>query len=287
MLGDNFFSNALDAVLIEPEKSQDDKKINDMISISKSEKSQKRLGSNGEEIEAGPFPEVAHKAIANPETLITTGEPLKMADDTMDNIEETTQVKESSDKAIQAPIISQKAFLYEEHDLSDKTSIDSGTVIWSLLHQSPGNNLPPEPAIQAKLEIPGRGFEMVMTIKRNVDKALAASHMVEIRFSIEEDFSGGEIDNIKRFVMKSDEQARGEALIAVPVKINNSLFLIALNNLPQAVQSNLSLLRGSDWIDIPVLYTTGRRALLTLEKGGRGAKIFSEALIDWQSRGHL
>ena len=48
--------------------------------------------------------------------------------------------------------------------------------------------------------------------------------------------------------------------------------------------THLTLLRGQDWIDVPVVYKTGRRALLTMEKGIPGEKVFDEALKAWQAK---
>ena len=45
-----------------------------------------------------------------------------------------------------------------------------------------------------------------------------------------------------------------------------------------------SLLRNQAWIDIPVVYKSGRRALLTMEKGIPGEKVFDEALQAWQAK---
>ena len=52
-----------------------------------------------------------------------------------------------------------------------------------------------------------------------------------------DDFSGGNIDKIQRFVFKEREEARGEALVGVPATIADGIFLIALNNLPEAVKA--------------------------------------------------
>jgi len=40
----------------------------------------------------------------------------------------------------------------------------------------------------------------------------------------------------------------------------------------------------SSWIDVPLGYTTGRRALVTLEKGALGNKVFKDAFADWDKR---
>ncbi len=180
--------------------------------------------------------------------------------------------------------IAQKAYLYEEGASGAGATRDNAAVIWSLDQQPPAEGQPPEPVIKGRLEVPGRGLVMDIVIKRNIDAALSASHIIELYFQAPPDFSGGSIDNVARFVMKANEQARGEGLVAVPVKIDTGYFLIALNNLETATATNKRLLINSSWIDIPLGYTTGRRALVTLEKGAIGDKVFRDAFADWDKR---
>ena len=45
--------------------------------------------------------------------------------------------------------------------------------------------------------------------------------------------------------------------------------------------ANMTLLRRQSWIDIPVVYKSGRRALFTMEKGIPGEKVFDDALKAW------
>ncbi len=180
--------------------------------------------------------------------------------------------------------IAQKAYLYEEGTSGAGATRDNAAVIWSLDQQPPADGLPPEPVIRGRLEVPGRGLLLDIIIKRNVDEALSASHIIELVFQAPPDFTGGSIDTVARFVMKANEQARGEGLVAVPVKIDAGYFLIALNNLEQAAATNKRLLLDSSWIDIPLGYTTGRRALVALEKGAIGDKVFRDAFADWDKR---
>jgi hypothetical protein len=178
--------------------------------------------------------------------------------------------------------VAQKAYLYEEGTASGSGATrDDAAIVWTLDSQPAGDGLPAEPVIKGRLEVPGRGLVMDISIKRNVDEALPASHLIELVFVAPPDFSGGSIDNVARFVMKANEQARGEGLVAVPAKIDTGIFLIALNNLDQAKETNKRLLLESSWIDIPVGYTTGRRALVTLEKGAAGERLFREAFDAW------
>ncbi len=58
---------------------------------------------------------------------------------------------------------------------------------------------------------------------------------------------------------------------------------MALNQSPPEIDANLTLLRRQNWIDVPVVYKSGRRALFTMEKGIPGAKAFEEAIKAWQA----
>ena len=123
-----------------------------------------------------------------------------------------------------------------------------------------------------------------MTLKRNTDKALPASHLIELIFAVPDDFSGGAIEEINRFVMKDSEQGRGDTLVAVPAPIAPGIFLVALNNAPTAQEKNVNLMRTKSWIDIPLQYRTGRRALVTMEKGIPGEKVFEQVFAEWDTK---
>jgi hypothetical protein len=84
--------------------------------------------------------------------------------------------------------------------------------------------------------------------------------------------------------MKSTEQEAGSPLIGIPAKIADGFFLVALNDTKADENANLTLLKNQDWIDIPIVYKSGRRALLTMEKGIPGDKVFDEAMKAWQAK---
>ena len=187
--------------------------------------------------------------------------------------------------AAQATVpVGQKAIFYEERTSTAQGSAEPGSIVWSLVQESPGGDLPPEPAIRAEATIPGKDIQLRMTIRRNTDQTLPASHIIEMIFLTPDGFEGGGVDNILRVAMKSSEQDAGSPLIGIPAKIADGFFLVALNDTKADEDANLTLLRGQDWIDVPVVYKTGRRALLTMEKGIPGEKVFDEALKAWQAK---
>jgi hypothetical protein len=180
--------------------------------------------------------------------------------------------------------VGQKAIFYEERTSTAQGSAEPGNIVWSLVQESPGGDLPPEPAIRAEATIPGKDIQLRMTIRRNTDQTLPASHIIEMIFLTPDGFEGGGVDNILRVAMKSSEQDAGSPLIGIPAKIADGFFLVALNDTKADEDANMTLLRGQDWIDVPVVYKTGRRALLTMEKGIPGEKVFDEAIKAWQAK---
>ena len=190
----------------------------------------------------------------------------------------------SQPSAASAPAVGQKMFLYEERLGQQEPTANQGTVVWNIVRESPGDDQPPEPAIEAQINVPESGLSAIMTIKRNADKSLPASHLIEIVFALSDQFQGSGIGSIQNFAMKQTEEDTGDSLIAVPAKITESFFMIALNDYVEAVDLNLKLLRERNWIDLPVSYGNGRRALLTMEKGSSGAEIFDQVIRAWEAR---
>ncbi|MHC1547744.1 transcriptional regulator [Phyllobacterium sp. K27] len=180
--------------------------------------------------------------------------------------------------------IGQKAFFYEERSGQDAQRREEGGVVWSVVQESPGNDLPPEPAIRAEVTIPELAIKLRMLIRRNGDKTLPASHLIEMIFTVPEGFAGGSIDNVSRMTFKDREEAPGSPLVAIPAKIADNFFIIAMNDAKTAVDTNTSLMRRMSWIDIPIAYKTGRRALITLEKGLPGERAFDEVLKSWATK---
>jgi hypothetical protein len=179
--------------------------------------------------------------------------------------------------------VGQKAIFYEERTNVAEGSAEVGTIVWSLVQQSPGNDLPPEPAIRAEAKIPGKDMSMTMTIKRNVDSTIPASHTIEMIFITPDNFDGGGIETVLRVALKSTEEQAGNPLLGIPVKITDGYFLVALSDTKAEVETNLSLLKRDQWIDVPLVYKSGRRALFTMEKGVPGDKVFDEAIKAWQA----
>ena len=180
-----------------------------------------------------------------------------------------------------AAAVAQKVVLYDEDPNDPQGKRYVGSALWRTETVSPGPGLAPELAVRADIEIPERKLRMTWSLRRNTDKALPASHTIEILFTLPADFPEGGIGNVPGVLMKQNEQARGVPLAGLAVKVTNGYFLIGLSAVDVDLQRNVQLLKERDWFDIPVVYTSGKRAILAMEKGTPGTRAFEEAFRAW------
>ncbi|GAB5377662.1 MAG: hypothetical protein AcusKO_41240 [Acuticoccus sp.] len=225
-------------------------------------------------VENGEAPADAEPADAEEETVAALDEP----DTTVDAAPDTAPDTPLTDITASG---TQQAVLYEEAAQAGEagTAVPGG-VEWSMVRESIGGG-DPEPIIRATAEIPDRSITATLTMRENVDRALPASHLIEIAFDLPDGFEGGGVKNVPGVIMKQSEEARGEALRGAAARVSSGLFWIALSENPQDQAENLRLLRERDWIDIPILYESGRRAILTLRKGSDGLKSVNAAIQAW------
>ncbi|WP_048644876.1 hypothetical protein [Nitratireductor soli] len=243
-----------------------------------------RLTPDGQEIDEGPAggsPGLGEGTSVAQATAPGSGEASPGATTPPANAGSSNGTNASAQQ--QSLPVGQKAIFYEERTNVSQGSADPGAVVWSVVQESPGNDLPPEPAIRAEATIPAKNLQLKMTIRRNADESLPASHIAEIIFLTPDDFDGGGVDNVLRVSMKRSEQDTGSPLLGIPAKIADGFFLVALSDSKADIETNTLLLRRQSWIDIPVVYKSGRRALITIERGIPGDKIFTDVLNAWQN----
>jgi hypothetical protein len=154
-----------------------------------------------------------------------------------------------------------------------------GSAVWRTEPVAPGPGQKPDVIVRAEIEIPQQKVQVRLSLRRNDDKQLPASHKVEIVFTLSPDFLHGGISNIPGILMKDGETTRGVPLNGVAVKVTTNFFLIGLS--PVDLQRNIQLLKERSWFDIPVVYSDGRRAIIAIEKGISGERAFTEAFATW------
>jgi hypothetical protein len=176
----------------------------------------------------------------------------------------------------------QKVVLYEEDPADPNGKRFVGSAIWRTETITPGPGQPPELAIRADVEVPERKLAMTWSLRRNTDKGLPATHTVEIMFKVPPDFPSGGISNVPGILMKQAEQTRGVPLAGLAVKVTPGFYLIGLSNVEADKDRNIQLLKERSWFDIPVVYNNNRRAILALEKGTPGERVFADAFKAWK-----
>jgi hypothetical protein len=179
-------------------------------------------------------------------------------------------------------LATQKVVLYEEDPANPNGTQFGGAAIWRTERVAPAPGQKPDVVIRGEIEIPEQKISVRLSLRRNDDKQLPASHTVEIVFTLPPDFSHGGISNIPGIMMKQGETTRGVALNGVAVKVTNNFFLVGLSSVDADMQRNVQLLKERSWFDIPVVYGDGKRALIAIEKGIPGERAFSEAFAAWE-----
>jgi hypothetical protein len=181
----------------------------------------------------------------------------------------------SSDPTAQRVVPAQRVVLYEEDPADPNGKSYIGWAIWRTKTFSLGPGEAPERAVLAEVEIPERRLAMTLSMRRNTDKALPASHTMEIMFNVPTDFPFGGISNVPGILLKEAEMTRGAPLSGLSVESN--FFLLGLSAVESEKARNLQLLRERGWFDIPIVYKNGRRAIVAIEKGDPGERAFAEA----------
>ena len=174
---------------------------------------------------------------------------------------------------------SELAALYEEDPNIAQGKRFAGSAVWRTETVSPGTGLAPELAVRMDIRIPERGMAVAMSLRRNSDPSLPASHTITITFELPPDFSDGGIADVVGLLMKESEQARGMPLGRRVAKVSSGVFLVGLADADR--QRNLQMLKDLGWFDMPIYYSDGRRAVLALQKGPSGVRALSDAFAAW------
>ncbi len=177
--------------------------------------------------------------------------------------------------------VAQRAVLYEQVPNSQEHKHYLGSVLWRTETVSPGPGLPPEVAIKADVEIPERQMRVMLVLERNLDKNLPATHTIEVLFGTPPNFSPGGIADVPGVLMQDDRNS-AVPLAGLRVKVTEGYFLIGLTPSEPAAQRNKLLLKDRPWLQIPISYKDGQHALIVVEKGVPGERVFGEAFAAWK-----
>ncbi|MET3924124.1 hypothetical protein [Devosia sp. 2618] len=152
----------------------------------------------------------------------------------------------------------------------------SGTVEWTEGVDELGL-----PTLKGAASIPARNLGVDITIRKNSDPSLPASHLMEVNFNVSDTFIGGTIANLPGVLLKDQELVPGTALVGASARVVGNSFLFALSATPGDATNNTNLLENRKWMDLAVVYGTGRNAIITLEKDDEAQELFKKVFTAW------
>lgn len=190
--------------------------------------------------------------------------------------------QDSSGRSAPGAQVAQRVVLTEGQPNSTERKQYVGSVIWRSEMVTSGPGLPPDLAIKADVEIPERKMRMNLVLRRNTEQSLPASHTIEILFATPPDFPGGAVADARGVLMEQADQKSTVPLSGLRVKVTNGFFLIGLLNEDNEVRRNVQLLKDRPLLSIPIIYSNNQHALLSLEKGVPGDRVFAEAFTAWK-----
>ncbi len=179
--------------------------------------------------------------------------------------------------------VAQRAILYTEDPNAPQAPRSvNGRVFWRLDSENVGQGRPVETIVRATVDITEIGLSLDFTIRRNTDSAFPASHIIGMRFTSTGDPATDAVREVGVPQFKTEESERGAPLSAINSALGENLFVAALSNVPVEVERNVDLILNRSWIDVPVRFASGKRGILTFEKGVSGSQTLADAFGRWR-----
>jgi len=171
------------------------------------------------------------------------------------------------------------AMLVAAADNPQKPVVSLGSTTWSLIPAAP--NQPATVAVKAEADIPDLKMHATMTLRKNTDPTLQATHTIDLKFSFA---PGAPITGFKDVglpQMRKEDSTAAEALTSVKVKISDTYFLIALAKGENDTARNLDLMKTRAWFDFPLLLNDNRIAKIVFQKSPEGQAMLEKAFEAW------
>jgi len=173
---------------------------------------------------------------------------------------------QAPDASNPAPPETARAAMVIASDSPRNPVVSLGSPVWSTISM-PGQ--PARVAVTADADLPDLKMHATMTLRKNTDPTLLATHTIDLKFSFAD---GAPITGVRDVEpkMRNLGSTASEALRAVKVKISDVYFLIALAKGDQDAARNLDLMRMRARFDFPLLLNDNHVAKLMFEKVREG-----------------
>ncbi len=178
-----------------------------------------------------------------------------------------------------APAAGRAAMLIAPADNPQKPVTSLGSTVWSFLPPAPGQ--PATVAVKADADIPDLKMHATMTLRKNTDPTLQATHTIDLKFSFAD---GAPITGFKDVglpQMRKEDSTAAETLTSVKLKISDVNFLIALAKIDHDTARNLDLMKTAARFDFPLLLNDNRIAKVVFQKSADGEAMLNKAFDAW------
>jgi hypothetical protein len=178
-----------------------------------------------------------------------------------------------------SPSPGRAAMLIATADNPQKPVVSLGSATWSLI--PPMSGQPVTVAVKAEADIPDLKMHATMTLRKNTDPTLQATHTIDLKFSFAE---GAPITGFRDVGLPQMRKGTAaESLSSVRVKISDIYFLIALAKIKTDTARNLDLMKTRASFDFPLLLNDDRIAKFVFQKSPEGQAMLDKAFEAWNA----
>lgn len=165
---------------------------------------------------------------------------------------------------------------------SDRNMLETkGQVSWSLSPGKVQDGKSGDPSIKGRIEFPEAKLILDITLRRNKDPSLAASHVATLVFSGADSINQRRVKDFGGIELRTTPAAGGKFLRGIPISLGDNAFGLALFKTDLDMRTNIDLLKTQNWFAFPVLYSSGGRATIVFSKGPNGEHVFADAFQTW------
>jgi hypothetical protein len=179
------------------------------------------------------------------------------------------------------PSTSRAAMLIATADNPQQPVVSLGSTTWSLIPPVPSR--PATVAVKAEADIPGLKMHATMTLMKNTDPTLQATHAIDLKLSFADGAPITGFKDVSLPQMRKEDSTAAEVLTSVKVKISDTYFLIALAKGDADTARNLHLMRTRAWFDFPLLLNDDPIAKVVFQKSPKGQAMLQKAFYAWNA----
>jgi hypothetical protein len=232
-----------------------------------------------------PSAKIAERVQANPPATVTPSSPTTGPQPSQSSAQgaaapATPAPEAPSAPAAPAPSAGRAAMLVASADNPQKPAVSLGSTVWSLIPAAPGQ--PATVGVKAEADIPDLKMHATMTLRKNSDPTLQATHTIDLKFSFAEGAPIAGFKDVGLPQMRKEDSTAAEALTSVKVKISDTYFLIALAKGESDIARNLDLMQTRSWFDFPLLLNDDRIAKVVFQKSPEGQAMLEKAFEAWK-----